>query len=103
MDCWLCGEEGMRVNRRVRATCRRTEGGTEGAREAGSGRRGGGGRGSSRTAQAVGEGSPAVFPRLPSGRQAGRLSVLHWPHLLKLSLQLLNWTQKCEAQRQRLC
>lgn len=30
MDCWLCRKEGVRANRRGRATCRRTEGAREG-------------------------------------------------------------------------
>lgn len=76
--------------------------GSEGGRLALAGG-GGRGRGSSRIGQAVGEGSPTVPPRLLSGMQAGRSSALHWPHLLKLSLQLRDWTQKREGQRQSPC
>lgn len=91
----------MRVKRRGRATCRRTAGAREGGwlwqeEEVGA-------EGAAGSVQAVGEGSPTVPPRLLSGMQAGRLSVLHWPHLPKLSLQLLDWTQKREGQRQSLC
>ena len=56
-----------------------------------------------RSVPAVRQGSPSRLPRLPSGKQAGRLSVLRWPRLLKLSPQLLDWTQRREGQRHHLC
>lgn len=48
-------------------------------------------------------GQPRSISQAALWDEAGRSSVLRWPHLLKLSLQQLGWTQKREGQRHHLC
>lgn len=79
------------MNRKHRATCRTTDR-REGGRLALAGR-GGRSRGSQRIGSGSERGQPHSISQAALWMQAGRLSVLHWPHLQRLSLQLLDWTQ----------